>query len=118
MGFTLQDKVFISLEQGILFYLLSLPMVYALTNRLVPNVRTAEGGAPTGAGLLLHATVFAAVTLVGMYVRREVVWVALASVLAMAVAGQYVPREVVWVALAVVVGLALAFGKVGKERVY
>lgn len=46
VGFGLEEKTIISLEQGLFFYILSLPMMYKFTNMLLPNVHTMRNGAP------------------------------------------------------------------------
>ena len=83
-AFGLPEKTIISLEQGVFFYLLSLPIVYKLTNMLLPNVQTIRNGAPTLVGIFLHSIVFAIVTLVTMYVPRKLVYPTVLVVLALA----------------------------------
>lgn len=112
MAITQLDKAVISAEQGVLFFLLSLPAVYALTNRLLPNVVTATASGPTTVGLVVHAAVFALVTLVGMYLPREAVWLAMAVVGALALGAGHAPRNlIVWVALSIAVALGVAYAK-------
>jgi len=84
LGFGLSEKTIISLEQGMFFYLLSLPIVYKFTNMLLPNVQTIRNGAPTLVGILMHSIVFAIVTLVTMYVPRKIVYPAVLVALALA----------------------------------
>ncbi len=43
---------------ALLFIILSSKTMYSFTNRLLPNIETEKYGAPTRAGLVLHAVVF------------------------------------------------------------
>lgn len=84
MAITLQDKLGISAEQAAMYWLLSLPVTFALTNRLLLNVRTVQGGVPTPAGLVVHAAVFGALTFAGMFVPTHLRMWALVALVAVA----------------------------------
>ena len=70
----LSHKLKAALTAGLLFFVVSSPMLYKLVDQLVGGVvgavspgavgllRVAEGGCPTMYGLALHAAVFAGVT--------------------------------------------------------
>jgi hypothetical protein len=69
------QKVQISAFQALLFFILANPITFSVVDSLIMSVvgpyssmRVAEGGSPTGFGLMLHAAVFFAVTLGLMYV--------------------------------------------------
>ena len=54
---------------GLLFYVISNPITYTIVDSVVRSVfplKVASNGKPTGAGLVLHSVVFAAVTFVLM----------------------------------------------------
>lgn len=69
------QKLQISAFQGLLFYILANPITFRVMDGLVTSVtgpyttfRVFESGVPTGFGLLLHASVFVAITFGLMYV--------------------------------------------------
>jgi len=69
------QKMQISAFQALLFYVLANPITFSVIDRIIVQVvgpytmfRVAEEGKPTGFGLLLHASVFFAVTWGLMYV--------------------------------------------------
>jgi hypothetical protein len=54
---------------GLLFYVVSNPITYTIVDSVVTSIlplKVASNGKPTGAGLVLHSVVFAAVTFVLM----------------------------------------------------
>ena len=68
------QKVQISAFQALLFFILANPITFSVVDSLIMSVvgpyssmRVAEGGSPTGFGLMLHAAVFFALTLGLMY---------------------------------------------------
>ena len=68
------SRVKAALTAGVLFFIVSSPMLYKLVDQAVGSVvgavspslvhmlRVAEGGCPTNYGLVLHSAVFALVT--------------------------------------------------------
>jgi hypothetical protein len=69
------QKIQISAFQALLFFILANPITFSVMDSLIMSVlgpyssmRVTEGGSPTGFGLMLHAAVFFAITLVLMYV--------------------------------------------------
>jgi len=69
------QKVQISAFQALLFFILANPITFSVVDSLIMSIlgpyssmRVTEGGSPTGFGLMLHASVFFAVTLALMYV--------------------------------------------------
>lgn len=65
---SLKLKLLISLFTAVLFALLSLPVVYGLTNGLAKSVGLSfyENGAPTMVGIAVHAVVFALIAFLMM----------------------------------------------------
>ena len=49
-----------AITAALLFYIISSPFVYQLTNNLLGSIigRTSEGGCPTNTGLILHSSVY------------------------------------------------------------
>ena len=67
----LRQRLLISLFSAVLFLILSLPIVYHFTNKLFASLQIHildASGNPSMTGLLVHATVFAIITLVVMYI--------------------------------------------------
>jgi hypothetical protein len=69
------QKAQISAFQALLFFILANPITFSVVDSLIVGVtgpytplRVMENGVPTGFGLLLHSTLFFAVTLGLMYV--------------------------------------------------
>jgi hypothetical protein len=54
------SKLQLSLFSGLLFYVLSNPVTYTVTNSLT-GLNLAVNGKPTGMGLLVHTAVYAGV---------------------------------------------------------
>ena len=54
----------ISLFSAVVFLIVASPFLYGLTERLFSliNLETAQGGCPTGLGVVLHAVVFLLIT--------------------------------------------------------
>lgn len=69
---TLQEKIAISANSAVLFYLLNLPFTYKLTNRLFSNtLYNTKTNCPTTIGLLVHTLIFFLITFLTMGNLRE-----------------------------------------------
>jgi hypothetical protein len=66
MAFRLGRKESATLQAILLFFIISHPMTYRLTNSLVGGLTT-MAGAPTTLGLVLHSLVFGAIVYGLMY---------------------------------------------------
>ena len=55
------QKWTISLLSAVLFILISMPLLYKLTNRIIPGILDTRG-APAATGILVHSIVFLLVT--------------------------------------------------------
>lgn len=53
-------KIFATIQAVLVFYIISHPVVYRMTNRILGGLATASG-CPTSLGLIVHALVFGAV---------------------------------------------------------
>ena len=63
------QKVHISLIYAVLFAVLSLPIVYKLTNLIISGL-VDENGYPTIFGILVHALVFLIISVLLMYIGK------------------------------------------------
>lgn len=65
----LSAKMTVALVSGVLFFILSNPIVYKFTDGLLGGVVgpiASNGGSPTTMGLILHSAVFVAATYYGV----------------------------------------------------
>jgi hypothetical protein len=65
MALTLMQKIHISLIYAVLFAVLSLPIVYKVTNMIIPKL-VDEYGCPTLLGILVHSIVFLIISVILM----------------------------------------------------
>lgn len=64
---TLQEKVSISVNSALLFYILNLPFTYQLTNKLFSNtLYNTKTDCPTPIGLIVHTLIFFLITFLTM----------------------------------------------------
>lgn len=64
-----KKKLLISVFSGVLFAVLSLPLMYHITN-VIFNHNTIENGCPTITGIFIHSIIFIVIVFVSMLFRQ------------------------------------------------